>query len=161
MTISKCLQSFIDKCVIKNLSSETIKFYQNQFHVFLESLDNKECLKTDIISHDIDNFILYLRKRVHAMILHPKSQQKIKRTYTDGELTVLLKKPNLKTCSFTEYKVWVYTNYLLATGNRLSSALGLKIGDLDFQNQLIHVNQVKNRKAQMIPMSDTLCKILK
>ena len=28
-------------------------------------------------------------------------------------------------------------------------------------NHLIHVNQTKNRKAQIIPMSETLCKILR
>lgn len=189
MTVNECFQSFIDKCVIKNLSPETIKFYQNQFHVFLESLEDKECLIADISSKDIDNFILYLRKKgtcnditinsylrgIRAFLYYameegylsafhitiPKANKKIKETYTDEELAVLLKKPNLKTCTFTEYKIWVYTNYLLATGNRLSSALGLKIGDLDFNNQLIHVNQTKNRKAQIIPMSDTLCKILR
>lgn len=91
----------------------------------------------------------------------PKVDKTIKETYTDEELEKLLKKPNLKQCSFTEYKIWVYINYLLATGNRLSSALGLKIGDLDFKNQLIHVRKVKNRKEQIIPMSDTLCKVLR
>ena len=50
---------------------------------------------------------------------------------------------------------------MLATGNRISSALNVQIGDLDFNNQLIQVNKTKNRKGQIIPMSDTLCKILK
>lgn len=189
MSIGECFQSFIDKCIIKNLSAETIKFYQNQFHVFLESLNDKECPIENISSKDIDNFILYLKEKgtcnditinsylrgIRAFLYYamdegylpsfhitiPKANKKIKETYTDEELMVLLKKPNLKTCTFTEYKIWVYTNYLLATGNRLSSALGLKIGDLDFDNQLIHVNQTKNRKAQIIPMSETLCKILR
>ena len=76
-------------------------------------------------------------------------------------MAVLLKKPNLKTATFTEYKMWVFSNYLLATGNRLSSALAIQIKDLDFENHLIQVNKTKNRKAQIIPMSDTLCTILK
>ena len=56
----------------------------------------------------------------------PKVDNKLKETYTDAELNVLLKKPNLKTCGFSEYKIWVFSNYLLGTGNRISTALSLK-----------------------------------
>ena len=38
----------------------------------------------------------------------PKVDKKLKETYTDMELNVLLKKPNLKTCGFSEYKIWVF-----------------------------------------------------
>lgn len=189
ITVTECFQLFIDKCVIKNLSDETIKFYQNQFREFLKSLEDKDCLIADITVKDIDNFILYLRKKgtcnditinsylraIRAFLYYameedflpsfhvalPKANKKIKKTYTDEELAVLLKKPNLKTCSFTDYKMWVYTNYLLATGNRLSTVLSLKISDLDFHNQLIYIRKTKNRKEQIIPMSDTLSKVLR
>lgn len=189
LTITECFQLFIDKCTVKNLSPETIHLYQNQFRTFYKTLEEKDCLMSEITSKDVDNFILHLRKQntcnditinsylrglraflYFAMdnqylpsfkVTIPKVDKTIKETYTDEELEKLLKKPNLKQCSFTEYKIWVYTNYLLATGNRLSSALGLKIGDLDFKNQLIHVRKVKNRKEQIIPMSDTLCKVLR
>jgi integrase/recombinase XerD len=39
-------------------------------------------------------------------------------TYNEAELKLLLKKPNLKKCSFTEYKCWVMTNFLFSTGVR-------------------------------------------
>jgi len=91
----------------------------------------------------------------------PKVDKPIKETYTDTELQPLLKKPNVKTCDFTEYKIWVMTNYLIATGNRTSSILNIKICDLDFDNALIQVNKTKNRKAQIIPMSSTLASVLK
>ena len=39
-------------------------------------------------------------------------------TYSDTELQALLKKPNVKKCSFTEYQSWVMTNFLFATGVR-------------------------------------------
>ena len=189
ITVTECFQLFIDKCIIKNLSDETIKFYQNQFREFLKSLENKDCFIADLTVKDIDNFILYLRKKgtcnditinsylraIRAFLYYameedflpsfqvalPKANKKIKKTYTDEELAVLLKKPNLKTCSFTDYKMWVYTNYLLATGNRLSTVLSLKISDLDFHNQLIYIRKTKNRKEQIIPMSDTLSKVLR
>jgi len=91
----------------------------------------------------------------------PKADKAIKETYTDEELRLLLKKPNLKKCGFTDYKTWVFSNYLLATGNRISSVLNLKINDLDFENSLIQINKTKNRKAQFIPMSGSLAPILR
>lgn len=189
LTVSECFEEYLNKCSIKNLSEETIKLYRNQFNVFYRTLDDKDKLIEDITIKDIERFILterqsetcnditinsYLRG-VRAFLYYameenflpsfkitiPKVTKKIKETYLDDELAVLLKKPNLKTATFTEYKIWVFSNYLLATGNRLSSALGIQIKDLDFDNHLIQVNKTKNRKAQIIPMSDTLCTILK
>ena len=189
LTVSECFDHYINHCKIKNLSDETIKLYQNQFRVFLGTLDEVDKLMNDVTVSDVNNFILFLRQNhscnditinsylrgIRAFLyytmeenyLHsfkvtiPKVEKKIKETYLDSELKVLLKKPNLKTATFSEYKTWVFSNYLLATGNRLSSALAIQIKDLDFENQLIQVNKTKNRKAQIIPMSDTLCKILK
>ena len=73
----------------------------------------------------------------------------------------LLKKPNLKRCEFNEYKTWVFSNYLLATGNRISTVLNLQIRDLDFDNNVIQLNKMKNRKAQIVPMASSLAVILK
>ena len=189
LTLSECFQSFRDHCVIKNLSPETIHLYRNQYLTFYKTLGEKDCLMADITSKDVDNFILYLRKNhacnditinsylrglraflyyamengylAHFKVTIPKVEKKIKETYTDEELDRLLKKPCLKSCAFTEYKIWVYSNFLLGTGMRLSSALGIMIGDLDFINQLIHIRKTKNRKEQIIPMSDVLCKVLR
>lgn len=189
LTVEECFDEYINHCNIKNLSTETIKLYQHQFHIFQSMLDDEDRLISSISITDVNNFILYLRSNhscnditinsylrgVRAFLYYamdenylqsfkltiPKVEKKIKETYTDSELKVLLKKPNLKTTTFSEYKIWVFSNYLLATGNRLSSALNIQIKDLDFENQLIQINKTKNRKAQIIPMSDTLRKILK
>ena len=91
----------------------------------------------------------------------PKADKRIKETYTDTELKKLLKKPNVKTCEFNEYKTWVFSNYLLATGNRISTVLSLQIKDLDFENETIQLNKCKNRKAQIVPMASSLKVILK
>lgn len=189
LTVMECFEEYINRCSIKNLSEETIKLYRIHFNMFYRTLDNPDKLIEEITLKDIDHFILkerqsqtcneitinsYLRG-IRAFLYYameenyltsfkiaiPKATKKIKETYLDSELEVLLKKPNLKTATFTEYKMWVFSNYLLATGNRLSSALNIQICDLDFANQLIQVNKTKNRTAQIIPMSDTLCKILK
>ena len=89
-----------------------------------------------------------------------KAEKKIKETYTDNELEKILKKPNLKTCSFTEYRNWVMANYFLGTGNRLRTAVNLQISHLDFENNLIFMGKTKNGRQQLIPMSKTLSEIL-
>ncbi|MCD8360445.1 MAG: site-specific integrase, partial [Acidaminococcaceae bacterium] len=76
-------------------------------------------------------------------------------------MKILLGKPDLKKVTFNEYKIWALSNYLLATGNRISSALFIKIKDLEFDNLTIQINHSKNRRAQIIPMSPFLATILK
>jgi len=89
-----------------------------------------------------------------------KAEKKIKETYTDDELSKILQKPNIKTCSFTEYRNWVMSNYFLATGNRLRTALNLQIGHIDFENNLIFMGKTKNGRQQLIPLSMSLSEIL-
>lgn len=190
LTVLKAFKDFKDKCQIKNLSKETIKLYENQFTIFYRFLDDTSLLISEVTSKTVDNFILDLRSDNHncneitinsylrgirAFLYYcmdmdylpqfkihiPKVDKKLKETYTDTELKVLLKKPDLKTCSFSEYKIWVFSNYLLATGNRISTALNVKIEDIDFTNGLIQLNHTKNRTSQLIPLSQTLATILK
>ena len=59
-----------------------------------------------------------------------KAEKKVKQVYTDSELQILLKKPNLKHCSFVEYRDWTIINYALATGNRVSTIINVKIEDI-------------------------------
>jgi len=187
-TIIEAAEHFLRKCKAKNLSDKTIKTYGQRLEVFRAFLDNEDTLLSEINLDTVDDYTLYLREtgnrndttitshlrdlRVflyfymeegqlpHFKIKLPKADKKIKETYQDEELKALLKKPNLKKTDFTEYKTWVFTNYLMATGNRISSALDIKISDLDFDSALIQVNKTKNRKAQIIPMSATLASIL-
>jgi len=83
-------------------------------------------------------------------------EKKIKETYTDSELITLLKKPNMKKCGFAEYRNWVFINYLLATGNRVSTIINIKIGDIDFDNDTIILKRTKNKNQQIIPISNSL-----
>ncbi len=90
----------------------------------------------------------------------PKFEKEVKDAYTPSELELLLKKPNLKTCSFSEYRNWVMTNYFLSTANRLETARNIKIKDLHFEDDEIYLKHVKNRKPYCIPMQKELKKIL-
>lgn len=89
-----------------------------------------------------------------------KVEKKIKETYTDSELAILLQKPDLKKCNFTEYRNWVFINYLIATGNRVSTIINIKIGNIDFDNNTIILEKTKNKKQQIIPISSSLKTVL-
>ena len=81
-------------------------------------------------------------------------------TYSDTELQLLLKKPNVKRCNFTEYQSWVMTNFLFSTGVRQRSLMHIKIKDLDFDNNVVYVNVTKNRKPLIVPLNHTMVNIL-
>jgi integrase/recombinase XerD len=181
---------FIRKCKVKNLSENTIGVYRDHLQEFMCFLTGQGYLTVEGITlKTIEDFFFYLREG-HACkditintylrdvrvfmyfcmdegyiqrfkIKLMKIDKEIKKTYTDSELESLLKKPNIKTCDFSEYKIWAFSNYLLATGNRISTVLSLKIGDLDFDSGMIGLMKVKNRKAQIIPMSAALSNVLK
>lgn len=188
VTLEECFADYMAKCRARNLSDKTLEIYEVRFSVFQKYLNGKELKPSEIDQNVIDGFILYLQKRgcnditvqsyirdIRAFFYYlmnngftpeykiklPKADKKIKETYTDEELKKLLKKPNLKRCEFNEYKTWVFSNYLLATGNRISTVLNLQIRDLDFDNNVIQLNKMKNRKAQIVPMASSLAVILK
>ena len=89
-----------------------------------------------------------------------KAEKKVKETYSDEELELLLQKPDIDTCSFPVYRTWVFENYLLGTGNRLSTALNVRNCDIDFTNATILLQKTKNRCQQIIPLSNSLAVIL-
>lgn len=90
----------------------------------------------------------------------PKADKKPIETYTDAELKRLLKKPDVRNCSFVEYRCWVIVNFLLSTGVRQNSLINLKVKDIDFDNSLIYVNVTKNRKPLIIPLNEDIVRIL-
>ena len=83
------------------------------------------------------------------------------KTYTDDELAVLLKKPNIKKCRFLEYQAWVMTNFLFTTGIRQRSLIHLQIKDVDLYNAITNVRVTKNRKPLIIPLNHTMIESLK
>lgn len=87
------------------------------------------------------------------------SKAPIKQVYSEEELKKLMKKP--KTSDFTEYRNWVIVNYMLATGNRLSSIVALNIEDIDLESGYINVNVQKNKKPITIPLVKQMRRILK
>lgn len=185
--VCDAFKEFITYCKIKNLSKQTIEFYEECYDIFTDFFDEKN-LTQDIKKDVVNNFIIYLQNNTKSngisintrlrglrAILYYfmkigyvsefkieliRTEKKIKETYTDAELELLLKKPDIKKCSFSVYRDWVTVNYLLSTGNRLETLINLKIEDINFDEGYIVLNKTKNRSQQIIPLSKTLSKIL-
>lgn len=188
LSVQEAFELFLRKCRVKNLSAQTIKAYEDKVKRFIEYVDPNTSI-AEIDADVIDSYILDLRededindvtiatllRHVRAFIYYcqecgymqmfkihiPKAEKKIKETYTLEELERLLEKPDVHKCSFSEFKTWTFENYLIATGNRLSTALSIKIGDVDFENGIIKMSRTKNRKQQIIPLSNSLALVLK
>ena len=188
LTFDEAFDKFIRKCEIKNLTDKSIVSYKQKIKPFKEFVDANNIELADINGDTVDDFIIWVRKSreandisinsylrtvraftyfcmdngymVHFKVHIPKATKKVKETYSDAELSVLLKKPNTKTCNFTEYKTWVFENFLLGTGVRLSTALDIKIKDVDFESGFIFLSKTKNRTQQYIPMAKSLQNIL-
>ena len=176
--------------VNNNLSEKTIIHYDGIYELFRNYLSNAdETYCSDITTDDIEGFIEFLKKRnpnIRATTINSylrdlrtmlyyfmergymdrfsikllRVDKQIKKVYTDNEISLLLQKPDLKKCDFSEYRNWVITCYLLATGNRIGTVCELRIEDIDFGNSIIHLRKTKTRKAYNLPMSDALEKIL-
>ena len=84
--------------------------------------------------------------------MHYKGEETIKETYTDRELEALLKKPDIRKCTFAEYRNWVIVNFLLNSGSRAATIRAILIRDVDLENSLVYYRHTKNRKAQVIPL---------
>lgn len=91
----------------------------------------------------------------------PKVDKTAIESYSDAELKILLKKPDLKRCTFVEYRNYVIVNFLISTAVRLNSLINIKIKDIDLENEVVHVNVTKNRKPLILPLNRTIIKILK
>lgn len=74
---------------------------------------------------------------------------------------MLLKKPNMKQCSFVEYRNWVAVNFFCNTGCRRSTLINIHIKDLDIDNGFCHYRHTKNRKQQTVPITVSMCNILR
>lgn len=177
---------YILDCKQCNLRAATIEHYQqscNQFYKFF----NPDMPVSQINQAMYNDYIIYLKERLTndvsinsylrdlIKILHylmsndyltPFKMQSIKvdkapmQTYTDKELTSLLKKPNIKRCLFSEYQSWVITCLLFSIGIRQHSLMELRVSDIDFDNGFLNVRVTKTRKPLLIPLNKSLVNIL-
>ena len=172
----------------KNLSESSISYYHWNLKPFLDYLSNSGISDVDsICSNTVNVYILLLKQKCNNSVtintrlkatrvflyycmregyLQPfkihliKQEEKDIETYSDTDIQKLIAKPNLKKCSFVEYRNWVMINYFIETGNRLRSVLNIKVGDVNFEEHRVIVRITKNREPLITPLTKTLLNIL-
>lgn len=186
LTFEEGCNKYLEYCRQRNLREGTINHYKQsytQFYKFfdpempLEEIDEslyksyvlhlQSTLKNDIsINSYLRDFITTMHYLMNEGYIPHFKMQAIKvdkshiETYTEEELQLLLKKPNIKKCKFMEYQCWVMTNFLFSTGVRQRSLMNIKIKDVDFDNNAVYVNVTKNRKPLIVPLNQTMTNIL-
>lgn len=187
-TFQEGVDEFIRYCKVRNLREASIKSYQDTIDFEWYKFYKKDDLIVNVTERVVEDFVLFLRTNTsqqdNSIAIHLRRMRTILNyfmkldyiekfeiktikttkntieTYTDSQLELLLIKPDLKKCSYVEYRNWATINFLLATGCRISTLINVKIMDLDFENDLIYYTHTKNRKKHVVPMSKTLKKIL-
>lgn len=184
MTLQEATDRFIKHCKVKNLREQTIAYYVedcNYFaaHTEAEYIDEVTYeLLEDFVFQEIENGkkVSSLNTRIRGLRVFfnfcadreymegfkfplLKEDKEIKETYTDAEIKRLVARP--RTASWVEWRMWAAVNYMVATGNRISTVINVRIRDINFEESTIHLTTVKNRKQQIIPMSKALKSVLK
>ena len=186
LTFEEGCNKYLEYCQQRNLRQGTINHYKQsytQFYKFfdpetpIEEIDEtaykryvlhlKSKLNNDVsINSYLRDFITTLHFLMNEGYIPYFKMKSIKvdkshiETYTDNELQLLLKKPNIKKCKFMEYQCWVMTNFLFSTGVRQRSLMNIKVKDVDFDNKVVYVNVTKNRKPLIVPLNQTMTNIL-
>ncbi len=185
-TIAEVFDNFILTRKAKGLSDKTVLSYKSHFKSLRNYL-NIELPIDDLTKTELENMVARMRdSRLAANSISSyvrvlktflswcnsegitqinmpryKSEETIKETYSDSELERLLKKPNMRKCSFAEYRSWVIINLLVNNGTRAATVRNIKNKDVDLENLVIYLRHTKSKKSQVIPLCSELQGILK
>lgn len=149
-------KEYLKVAKIRNLSPVTIRTYQYHHNYWFQFV-HEGLMCSEIDQELIDDYRLHLiDKGLSAVSVNSyinnispvlkygvergyipnklsfkqlKEEEKIKEIYTPEELALLLKKPNVKKCSFAEFRNWVIINFLLGTGVRARELRNIKTGN--------------------------------
>lgn len=185
-SVEEEIKRFILAKKAKGLADKTLATYQQHFSAISKHLDlgqsieklNTNSLVQMVVSmrdaelapnsiksytRTMKSFLSWCNEEGITDLTIPlfKAEETIKETYSDDELEALLKKPNLRSCKFSEYRNWVIINLLINNGCRAATVRNIMIKDLDLPNHVIYLRHTKNKKAQVIPLCDVLCANIK
>ncbi len=185
-TMEETFKDFIISKKTKGLADKTLQSYEQQFRAVARHMD----VKTDIAAlrkADLDAMIISMRDAglssnsinsytrtlksffswcneqgiTRLNIPLYKAEETVKETYSDGELSALLKKPDIRKATFAEYRDWVIINFLLNCGSRAATVRAIQIRDVDLDAGMVFYRHTKNKKAQVIPLCSAMIAILR
>lgn len=185
-TIEETFSDFIISKKTKGLAEKTLQSYQSQFGAVARHLDvkmdiamlQKADLDAMIVSmrdaslspnsinsytRTLKSFFSWCNEQGITRLNIPlyKAEETVKETYSDLELSALLKKPDIRKATFAEYRDWVIINFLLNCGSRAATVRAIQIRDVDLDGGMVFYRHTKNRKAQVIPLCSAMIAILR
>lgn len=189
-TFDECFQDFLlEHCTLKNMREDTKKYYiENMKYGFYKYYD-KNTNVNKFTQDDINGYILYLQNRnikdttiniylkalktiiifykkkfwidINITVMLVKEDKQQVQGYTDQEISLLIKSPNMKEVTFAQYRNWVIINFLCNTGARRSTVININKEDLDLENGYCKFRHTKNRKPLTVPITLSMINILK
>lgn len=144
ITFAEGCNRYLMDCRQRNLREDTIRHYRQSYDQFYKYFDpNMPIVEMDAAAYNgyvmhlretlqkdvsINSYLRDLITTLHYLMdegyLEPFKMRSIKvdktsvDTYSEDDLKRLLRKPELRKCSFIEYQSWVITNFLFSTGVR-------------------------------------------
>ena len=162
-TYNMHITSFINSNDMWDFSTSLIN--KDHYAWWVEDLkedENKKDVTVATYCRSVRAFIYWMQENEYCDVFPvkiPKFQKTIKRCYTDEELKTLLSKPE-RGCSEVTYQTWVYENFVIATGLRLSSSLDVKVCDIDFKDNVVYVDTTKNNNGLALNLNADVVKII-
>ncbi len=117
----------------------------------------------------VRKFCLYLRRfssqaYVPDSSLVPLPPSSLPYIYSRAEIVALLKAARqLKPSATSPYRPQTFYTLILllyTTGMRISEVLNLQLGDIDTENQTIHIRETKFFKSRLVPLSPSMMREL-
>lgn len=185
--VTEAYAEFVREKKANNVSSKTLETYDLHIQNFIQfyEMDKLACclLNKDIwtwwleslqksgtkkdvtiasYARSVRAFLYWCMDSEYCPEFHlelPKYQKKPKATYTDEEMSILLKHRS----DFTEvqYQTWVFINLIASTGLRLSTALDMHVSDINFKTKEVRCNYTKNNLGQLTFLNDNVLSIIK
>ncbi len=185
LSMNDVFPRFVSAKIAEGVSDKTVKMYHQHLHCISKHLDLSIPLDA-LTQDDINDFVVSMRKSgishnsisSYARVLRAflkwcreqgyttaavppiKDRETVKETYSDDELTALLRKPG-KGCDFCEYRNWVIINFLLNCGCRASTIRHIQNRDVDLSGRQVAFRHTKTVKVQIIPLCSLMTSILR
>lgn len=175
----KLFEDYVTTLQRMNYSENTIKVYLSYFKEFVNSFENKnvrhisydeivgylnKLLDNGELSSTKQNQIINCIKFYYEKILsQPKKFYKLKRPRGEKKLPRVIDQQDLigKIAIIPNLKHKTILALAYSVGLRVSEIVNLKITDIDSKRMLIHINNAKGRKDRIVPLSETVLKLLR
>ena len=132
---------------------------KSSFYEYLNSLDVSPVSKRHY-ARDLRSFLYWCQNEElipKFKVSLPKAQESVPKIISEEDAKALLFRYGK---SFPEDRMYTVICLIFATGLRSRSIVNIKVEDLDFTNRSICVRETKSKKVIVLPMTDSLYKVL-